>query len=75
MVFEKVKTILVDQLGVNEEEIKLETNLMDDLGADSLDFFQVVMELEDEFKIKIDNGENLKTVEDAVKYIENAREK
>lgn len=75
MVFEKVKEILVDQLGVNEEEIKLETNLMDDLGADSLDFFQVVMELEDEFKIKIDNGENLKTVEDAVKYIENAREK
>lgn len=75
MIFEKVKEILVDQLGVNEEEIKLETNLMDDLGADSLDFFQVVMELEDEFKIKIDNGENLKTVEDAVKYIENAIEK
>lgn len=75
MVFEKVKEILVDQLGVNEEEINLETNLMDDLGADSLDFFQVVMELEDEFKIKIDNGENLKTVEDAVKYIENAIEK
>lgn len=75
MVFEKVKEILVDQLGVNEEEIKLETNLMDDLGADSLDFFQVVMELEDEFKIKIDNGENIKTVEDAVKYIENAIEK
>lgn len=75
MIFEKVKEILVDQLGVNEEEIKLETNLMDDLGADSLDFFQVVMELEDEFKIKIDNGENLKTVEDAVKYIESAIEK
>lgn len=75
MIFEKVKEILVDQLGVNEEEIKLETNLMDDLGADSLDFFQVVMELEDEFKIKIDNGENLKTVEDAIKYIENAIEK
>ena len=74
MIFEKVREILVDQLGVNEEEVKLETNLMDDLGADSLDFFQVVMELEDEFKIKIDNGENLKTVEDAVKYIENAIE-
>jgi acyl carrier protein len=75
MIFEKVREILVDQLGVSEEEVKLETNLMDDLGADSLDFFQVVMELEDEFKIKIDNGENLKTVEDAVKYIENAIEK
>lgn len=74
MIFEKVKAILVDQLGVSEEEIKLETNLMDDLGADSLDFFQVVMELEDEFNIKIDNGENLKTVEDAVKYIQNAIE-
>ncbi|WP_300386663.1 acyl carrier protein [Clostridium sp.] len=75
MIFEKVREILVDQLGVNEEEVKLETNLMDDLGADSLDFFQVVMDLEDEFKIKIDNGEKIKTVEDAVKYIESAVEK
>lgn len=74
MIFEKVREILVDQLGVSEEEVTLETNLMDDLGADSLDFFQVVMELEDEFKIKIDNGENIKTVEDAVKYIESAIE-
>ena len=70
MTFEKVKEIVVDQLGVSEEEIKLETSFIDDLGADSLDLFQLVMELEDAFNIKVENVENLKTVGDAVKYIE-----
>lgn len=70
MVFEKIKEIVVDQLGVNEEEIKLETNFMEDLGADSLDLFQVVMDLEDAFNVKVENVENIKTVGDAVKYIE-----
>ena len=70
MVFEKIKEIVVDQLGVNEEEIKLETNFMEDLGADSLDLFQVVMDLEDTFNVKVENVENIKTVGDAVKYIE-----
>ena len=49
MVFEKIKGIVIDQLGVNEEEVKLETNFIEDLGADSLDLFQVVMEIEDAF--------------------------
>lgn len=75
MVFEKIKEIVVDQLGVNEEDVKLETNFIDDLGADSLDLFQVVMDLEDAFNVKVDNVENIKTVGDAVKYIESAIEK
>lgn len=70
MTFKKVKEIVVDQLGVSEEEVKLETSFIDDLGADSLDLFQLVMELEDAFNIKVENVENLKTVGDAVKYIE-----
>lgn len=70
MVFEKIKEIVVDQLGVNEEDVKLETNFMEDLGADSLDLFQVVMDLEDTFNVKVENVENIKTVGDAVKYIE-----
>lgn len=75
MVFEKVKEIVVEQLGVNEEDVKLETNFIEDLGADSLDLFQVVMDLEDAFNVKVDNVENIKTVGDAVKYIENVIEK
>ena len=70
MVFEKIKEIVIEQLGVNEEDVKLETNFIDDLGADSLDLFQVVMEIEDVFDVKVDNVENIKTVGDAVKYIE-----
>lgn len=71
MVFEKIKEIVIDQLGVNEEDVKLETNFIEDLGADSLDLFQVVMEIEDAFDVKVENVENIKTVRDAVKYIEN----
>ena len=72
MVFEKIKEIVVDQLGVNEEDIKLETSFIDDLGADSLDLFPVVMDLEDAFNVKVENVENIKTIGDAVKYIEEA---
>lgn len=74
MVFEKIKEIVVEQLGVNEEDIKLETSFIEDLGADSLDLFQVVMDLEDAFDVKVDNVENIKTIGDAVKYIESAVE-
>ena len=75
MVFDKIKDIVVEQLGVNEDEVKLETNFIEDLGADSLDLFQVVMDLEDAFNVKVDNVENIKTVGDAVRYIENVIEK
>ena len=67
MVLDKIKEIVVDQLGVNEEDITLETSF-EDLGADSLDLFQVVMEFEDAFDISVENPENIKTVGDAVKY-------
>ena len=75
MIFEKVREIVAEQLGISEDEIKLETNFVDDLGADSLDLFQVVMELEDAFDVKVEEVERLKTLADAVKYIETATQK
>ena len=72
MVFEKVRTILVDQLDVEEEKATLEASITEDLGADSLDVVDLVMSLEDEFGVEIpdDQVENIKTVGDIVKYIE-----
>ena len=72
MVFEKVRTILVDQLDVEEEKVTLEASITEDLGADSLDVVDLVMSLEDEFGVEIpdDPVENIKTVGDIVKYIE-----
>ncbi|WP_297991791.1 acyl carrier protein [uncultured Clostridium sp.] len=72
MIFEKIKEIIVDQLGVNEEDIKLETRFIEDLEADSLDLFQVIMELEDAFDVKVEDVENIKTVSDAINFIETA---
>ena len=70
MVFEKVKEIIVDQLGIEESEVALATDFENDLKADSLDVFQIISEIEDELDITIDTNQNLKTVEDLVKYIE-----
>ncbi|WP_195987833.1 acyl carrier protein [Clostridium sp. D53t1_180928_C8] len=75
MIFEKIKEIVVDQLGVNEEDVTLETRFIEDLEADSLDLFQVIMELEDAFDVKVEEVENIKTVSDAVNYIEKATAK
>ena len=72
MIFEKIKEIVVDQLGVNEEDVTLETRFIEDLESDSLDLFQVIMELEDAFDVKVEEVENIKTVSDAVNYIEKA---
>ncbi len=67
----KVKKIIVDQLGVTEEEVKSESTFIDDLGADSLDMVEMVMALEEEFNIEIpdEDAEKIKTVKDAVDYI------
>lgn len=67
----QVKSIIVKQLGVKEDDIALEKSFMDDLGADSLDIVELVMAIEDEFKLEIpeDEAENLRTVGDAIKYI------
>ena len=72
MIFEKIREIIGDQWGVNEDDIKLETRFIDDLEADSLDLFQVIMELEDAFDVKVEDVENIKTVSDAVNFIEKA---
>lgn len=69
MIFEQVKEIIVEQLGVNEEEVKLETRFIEDLNADSLDLFQLVTELEDKFNITVDEIEKIKTVGDVVEFI------
>ena len=75
MIFEKIREIIVEQLGVNEEDVKLETSFIEDLEADSLDLFQVIMELEDAFDVKVEEVENIKTVADAVNFIEKATAK
>lgn len=70
MVFEKIKEVVSNQLGVDEDSITLKTTFAEDLGADSLDLFQIIMDLEEEFNIKIEEVEKIKSVEDAVRYIE-----
>ena len=72
MIFDKVKEILMDQLDVEEEKVTMEASIVDDLGADSLDLVDLVMSLEEEFDVEIpdDQVENIKTVGDIVKYIE-----
>lgn len=68
----KVIAIIVDKLGVEESEVTLESNFTNDLGADSLDTVELIMEFEKEFNIAIpdDQAEKIATVGDAVKYIE-----
>ena len=74
MEFEKLKKIIAEVLNVDEEEITMETTFVDDLGADSLDVFQIIMGLEEEFDIEIANedAEKIVTVGDAVEQIKNA---
>ena len=74
MEFEKVKNIIVEVLNVDESDITMETTFIDDLGADSLDVFQIIMGLEEEFEIEIPNeeAEKIVTVGDAVEQIKNA---
>jgi acyl carrier protein len=69
---EKVKHIIVEQLGVDEEEVKPEATFVDDLGADSLDVVELVMALEEEFGIEIsdEDAEKLTSVKHAVDYID-----
>jgi len=71
MVFEKVKKLVVEQLGVEEDDIAMESSFIDDLGADSLDIVELIMALEEEFSLEIpDNeAEKITTVGDAVGYI------
>ena len=70
--FDKVKDVIVDKLGVEEDSIKTEAHFVNDLGADSLDTVELIMEFEEEFGIEIpdDDAEKITTVGSAVEYIE-----
>lgn len=70
--FEKIKELIVEQLGVEEDVVVEGASFEKDLGADSLDLFELVMAFEDEFgvKIPVEDLENIKTVGDVIKYIE-----
>ena len=76
MEFEKLQAIIADVLNVPKDDITPETTFVDDLGADSLDIFQIIMGIEEEFDIEIDNeeAEKITTVQDAVEYIKKAVE-
>ena len=71
MEFEKLKAIIADVLNLDENDIHMDSTFVDDLGADSLDIFQIIMGIEEEFDIEIDNdeAEKISTVQDAVDQI------
>lgn len=71
MVFDKVRQIISDQFNISEDEITLSTSFTDDLNADSLDVFQVIMAIEEEFEMEISNeeAEKVSNVGDVVEYI------
>jgi acyl carrier protein len=71
--FERIKKIIVEQLGVEEDDVQMESSFIEDLGADSLDIVELIMALEEEFDIEIPDSEaeKITTVADAVEYIKN----
>ena len=73
MLFEEIREVICEQLGIEKEEDTLETTF-DELGADSLDLFQIVIELEEKYEIQIEEVENLKTINDAVEYVKSHKE-
>jgi acyl carrier protein len=72
MTFEKIREIIVEQLGVDESAVTLETSLMKDLEADSLDAVEIIMAIEDEFEIEVpdEDAEKFLSIGDIVKYVE-----
>lgn len=70
-IYERVKELIAEQLGIEEEEITLESSFVDDLGADSLDIVELIMAIEEEFDIEIpdEDAEKMITVNDAVAYV------
>ncbi|HIE52578.1 MAG TPA: acyl carrier protein [Armatimonadetes bacterium] len=71
-VYEKIRDIIVDQLGVEEEKVKPDASFVEDLGADSLDVVELIMRIEEEFDLEIpdEDAEQIVTIADAVEYIE-----
>jgi acyl carrier protein len=74
--FDKVKEIVVEQLGVDEAEVSMESTFIDDLGADSLDIVELIMAFEEEFNIEIPDeiAEKIKTVKDTVELIDKEKQ-
>ncbi|WP_312648649.1 acyl carrier protein [Aminipila sp.] len=72
MTFDKIKEIIIEQLSVDESQVNLETHLMKDLEADSLDAVEIIMAIEDEFDIEVpdEDAEKFQCVGDIVKYVE-----
>ncbi|RUA06559.1 MAG: acyl carrier protein [Fusobacteria bacterium] len=72
---DKIKEVIVDQLGVDEDQVTLEANFIDDLGADSLDTVELIMAFEEEFDIEIPDAdaEKIRTVQDVVNFVEAAK--
>ncbi|MCI6654413.1 MAG: acyl carrier protein [Clostridium sp.] len=70
MVFEKIREIIAEQTGKDVDEITLETNVKEDLDADSLDLFQIINDIEDEFDVSVEDPESIVTVQDAVNFVE-----
>lgn len=72
MIFDKIKDIIIDQLQVEESDVNMDTNLMKDLSADSLDAVEIIMAIEDEYGIEIpdEEAEKIQTVGDLVRYVE-----
>ncbi len=72
MIFERIKEMIVEELNVPEEKITMEARLAEDLGADSIDAVELIMNIEDEFEVQVSDEEaqNIKTVGDLVNYVE-----
>ena len=72
MIFDEIKDIIIDQLQVDESEVTMDTNLMKDLAADSLDAVEIIMAIEEEYGIEIpdEDAETFQTVGDLVRYVE-----
>lgn len=68
-IFEKVQNIIMEQLDKSADEVQLSTNFKEDLNADSLDVFEIINEIEDEFDVKIETDEGLATVSDLIDYV------
>ncbi len=75
MVFERIKAMIKEELNVPEEKITMEAKLSEDLGADSIDAVELIMNIEDEFEVQVSDEEaqNIKTVGDIVKFVENLK--
>jgi acyl carrier protein len=70
MVFDKIAEIIAEQTGKDVEEITMETNIKEDLDADSLDIFQIISDIEDEYGVQFEDTESIETIADVVKFVE-----